>query len=191
MVRKELIVFKNSIMKQLLFCLFLAFSVSLVNAQRYPVPEIDSLPFPQLFQLSKFTPPAPDSNGKGISGLCWVKFKPSILGKPEHLTFSPKTNQELQKIITGLFDSLNLNWPSQGFESNDKVDNWIVLPVQYEFRTKSGTNLVTIASDEINEFFVAYDSFKEQRYIFLSTATLSSSAYPRKYTPPGHRNKFK
>lgn len=165
-------------MRIILFFLYLNAVVLQLYSQRYPVPHIDNIPFPNYIQLLGFSEPIPDSSGKGIAGVCWVKFKPSKSGKPQSMTFSPNTSPDVERIIQRFFDSLDVRWPNKGYESSEMVDRWIVLPIEFEFLTSKGVNKIVIDPWDISQFFVAFDTFKEQHYLFLSTAYLRCSDYP-------------
>src|SRR5687768_11367458 len=178
MVQRVLDVFKLYLMRKIILIICLSsIGLNLFSQERYPMPEVDSFPFNNYFEMHRFNPPPPLANGKGIMGLCWVKFKPSLSGKAESITFSPKTDKHLQKEILRLFNAANAKWPVKGYESNEKVEKWLVLPIRYEFLTANGITEVLIESEKINEFFSPTDSTKEQQYHFLPSAKMSSNPF--------------
>jgi hypothetical protein len=81
------------------------------------------------------------------------------------------------KEILRLFELANAKWPIKGYESNEAIDKWLVLPLRYNFPTAKGVTEVLIKSDQLNEFFSPERSKKEQQYYFLPLAKMSSHPY--------------
>ena len=166
-------------MKYLISFLLFICVIDESKAQNKYIPAyVNDIPFSVYLETQYIKPPPVDSIGRGIKGLTWVKFKISKEGYPESLTFSPQTDRYFEKEIRRLFDSANTKWPTTNAESTEKIDLWIVLPIQYLYETSKGVRNIIIDPIEMNKFFTWSDEWKEQRYVFIQTSIIDMTPRP-------------